>query len=514
MHSVEVDRSAAPRRRGRAARWVALGGLALAPALATRSTWAAEPRPDDEPATAEPESGESVVAEPGAGLFEQSQSAALPETESDGVSAAPALHYDLNGYVRGDVFAGPSSESDSGLVKAAYGELAFKLQVKKERYGDAFAEARLRFGQQGEDRDLIVDLREAYVNAYLGPLDLRLGHQIVVWGRADAFNPTNNLTPLDLRVRSPVEDDRRVGNVGARAFLNFAPVRLEGVWMPLYRATEFPPIEVDEFVTLMEDFPAPKLANGLGAGRLHLELPAFEMSASYLYGYAPLPGLSRAGYTVGVDPPEIFIARKPYDQHVVGFDFSTAVSDLFALRGEAAYRHPLHYRARVHAPRPDVQYIVGVDRTFGSVSVILQYMGRYVFDWQRDRGPENPIDPTALSGFMEPLSPLLEDSINTAIDEELARRNQILFSQTERVQHLASARIEWLALHDTLSLSALGMLNFTTEEWLVYPKLGYQLSDGMSAYLGGEIYVGPEDTLLDLIDEQLSAGYAELRFSY
>ena len=62
-------------------------------------------------------------------------------------------------------------------------------------------------------------MREAYVNAYLGPFDLRLGKQIIVWGRADALNPTNNLTPVDFRIRSPLEDDIRLGNVGARAFL-------------------------------------------------------------------------------------------------------------------------------------------------------------------------------------------------------------------------------------------------------------------------------------------------------
>ena len=39
-------------------------------------------------------------------------------------------------------------------------------------------------------------------------------------------------------------------------------------------------------------FPSPDLKNGLVAGRIHLELPAFETSISYLRGYAPLPGLT------------------------------------------------------------------------------------------------------------------------------------------------------------------------------------------------------------------------------
>ena len=58
------------------------------------------------------------------------------------------------------------------------------------------------------------------------------------------------------------------------------------------------------------------------------------------------------------------------------------------------------------------------------------------------------------------------------------------------------------------------MLNLTTKEWLVYPKISYQLSDRMSTAIGGEIYQGPDGTLLGLIDNTLTAGYAELRLTY
>jgi hypothetical protein len=400
-------------------------------------------------------------------------------------------------------------------IKAAYGELALKLQVKKELYGDAYAEARLRYGQQGDVRDLFIDLREAYVNVYVGPVDIRLGNQIIVWGRADAFNPTNNLTPIDLRIRSPLEDDRRVANVGARAFLNLTPVRIEGVWMPLYAPVELPPIALPEFVVLADPrFPAPELENGLGAVRVHLELPAFEASASYLYGHAPLPGLTLNDFTVGVDPPEVRISRTAYDHHVVGLDFSSTIGELVATRAEAAYRHPVDYENRIQAPRPDLHYVFGLDRAFGSVNVIAQYMGRYVFDWRPETGPEDPIEPTALSGFMPPLPAFLEQSIIDSINADLTERNQTLFSQKARVQHLSSVRIEWLTLHDTLSLSALGMVNFTTKEWVFYPRAGYKISDVLSAYVGAEIYSGPDGTLFDLIEQELSAGYTELRASF
>ena len=92
--------------------------------------------------------------------------------------------------------------------------------------------------------------------------------------------------------------------------------------------------------------------------------------------------------------------------------------------------------------------------------------------------------------------------------------NQILFSQTAKVQHIATLRFEWLLAHETLSLSSLCLYNFTTQEWLVTPRIGWRATDAMTAYIGAQVFAGPNDTLFGLIDQTLSAGYAELRFTY
>jgi hypothetical protein len=490
---------------------------ATAPAEAQSGAPAAPAEPKVAGTTGEADTGageagasdeSSASGESSGGLFEQSLADGGADDANGG---APAPSYDLSGYVRGDLFVGKVPGFSQGIVKAGYGELALKFRAKKEAYGDAFAEARFRYGLEGEERRLLVDLREAYVSAYAGPFDLRIGQQIVIWGRADAFNPTNNVTPFDLRVRSPVEDDRRIGNVGARAFLNLSPVRLEGVWMPLYVPSELPPVVVPEFVTFADPkYPPPELESSLKAGRIHLELPSFEASVSYLSGFAPLPGFSLVGFTAG-SGAEVRVARTAYNHQVVGADFSTAIGDLLAIRAEAAYRYPMHYETRVYAPRPDLHYVLGLDRTFGDVSVIVQYAGRYTFDWERR---QSALDPSRLTQLRPPLGAFIEQAVTEQLNDALAARNQLLFSQLEELQHLASARLEWLALHDTLSVSALAVLNFTTEEWLLYPKLGYQLTDGMSATLGGEIYGGPSGTLFGLISEQMSAAYTELRVSF
>jgi hypothetical protein len=448
----------------------------------------------------------------GSGLFESSQTSAPSEGAPAG-AAAESPGFDFGGYVRGDVWVGKYPGVAQPEVKAGYGEFSLKINTKREKYGDAFAEARVRYGLQDHEQRVFLDLREAYVNAYLGPVDLRLGQQIVIWGRADAFNPTSNIAPLDLRIRSPVEDDRRLGNVGLRAFLNFEPMRLEGVWMPLYVPAELPSgIFPDYVVQVDPQFPDTSIESSLGAVRLHLELASFETSVSYLHGYAPLPGFVLDSFTGGPSY-QIRVSRTAYQHDVFGFDFSTAFGDAFALRGEAAYRKPTNWEEEFWSPHPDLQYVLGVDRTFGTVSVIAQYMGRYVFDWQLEE-PLNPVNEALLIRIGETPSDENYAEGVVRITDELRKRNQILFGQRADVQHMATVRIEWLLAHDTLSLSALGMMNFTTKEWLLFPKAAYKLSDALSATVGAEAYSGPEDTLFGAVEAELSAGYAELRYSF
>ena len=500
------------------------GGAAPAPG-ASPATAAAQSGPDAAaPQPVEPPVVVAPAGEAGPGLFEQSNAAPAAPSAATEPTPAAAGPFTLNGYVRGDMFAGKVNDVNAAELKSGYGEMDLTLRTRKEPYGDGFAEARVRYGLQGDGtQGTVVELREAYVNAYLGPFDLRLGQQIVVWGRADALNPTNNLTPIDFRIRSPLEDDIRLGNAGARAFLRFAPFRLEGVWMPIYLPTELPAVSLPQYVSYGPTaFPSADLKNGTAGARLHFEIPAVDMSLSYVHGYAPLPGLSITqpnGITLTADannnpnptmPPSVLISRTAYEQQVFGGDFATSLGEFGTLRGEVAYRRPYDWSIPDdrHIAFPDLQYVLGADHSFGSLSIIVQYMGRYVFDWQPQSGSmqNSSVLPT------QPMSNIT--FVTEVVNGTLAKQNQILFSQTARVQHLATLRFEWLALHETLSVSSLCLLNFTTHEWLVTPRLGYRLSDAMTAYVGAQVFHGPTDTLFGIIDAELSSGYAELRYTF
>jgi hypothetical protein len=81
----------------------------------------------------------------------------------------------------------------------------------------------------------------AYLDVYkiLPHLDLRIGRQIVTWGSADKFNPTNNLNTLDFS--DPLLFGRAMANQMIR--LDYNPISdliITAVWVPIFRPSRLP----------------------------------------------------------------------------------------------------------------------------------------------------------------------------------------------------------------------------------------------------------------------------------
>ncbi len=389
-------------------------------------------------------------------------------------------NYELNGCLRGVVYAGHEDSSDQPELKSTYAEAALKLKVRSRELGDAFAELRFCSGYLFDEQIEAVELREAYINTYPGPFDFRLGRQIVVWGRADGFNPTNNITPMNMLIRSPEEDDRREGNFLLRSFFNLQPLRLETVWIPLYEASVMPYSIMSLDIT-ESNYPDPDLRHSGFAVKLNLELPALDGSLSYFNGYNPQPGLD-------LDPSANIIPTA-YRMHVAGADFSTTLASI-GLRGEVAFRYPFEdYESNIYIPNPDLQYVGGLEYQMGDLSIIFQYIGRYVLDYSE-------------------LPELLPPAIIIAL------KNRIFSGQQNRASHALSLRPALQLLHETLTLELFSYYNLTTEELYLRPKLSYDMADALSLVLGADFYSGPDDTAYGMIDKALSAFFVELIASF
>jgi hypothetical protein len=406
--------------------------------------------------------------------------------------------FDLNGYVRGTLYMGKDLDNNEAEIKSGYGELSFKVATRKLSFGDAFAEIRFRKGNEYDADVSEVNVREAYVNLYAGRFDFRVGHQVVVWGRADGVNPTNNITPQNLLIRSPDEDDRREGNFLIRSYYNVHPLRLEMVWIPYFKSSYIPTtlIPLPPGITRIDpDFPDNNLKNSAFALRLNLVLASIDGSVSYFNGHYLTPGISGNIPETFTPTLSLDVYQKSYRAHVVGADFQTTVAGSFGLRGEVAYKSPHEdYQSLVYVPNPDLQYIVGMDKEFrGNFSLILQYIGRFVFSFEELISPVNPAQIPAY---------------------ELAKINRMISGQKNQLSHSFSVRAEQKLLYETMSIEFLGLFYLTTSEFFIKPVLRYDISDAIDFAFGGSFYSGPNDTLFGTVDTLLSAVFTELKISF
>lgn len=252
-----------------------------------------------------------------------------------------------------------------------------------------------------------VESRAAYVALTdLAPrLDVKIGRQIVVWGTADKFNPTNNINPDDLEDRplftEPIANQMVV--------IDYAPLRdklwFQGVYVPLFFPALLPPsaaaglrdpfaevpfaydADKQKIFYLQDTFipqnpkllprvvghvvmPATTFANGQAAVKVGTRLADIDISASYYYGRHDIPipfdVQSSVVAPLSGDPPAdgYYLQSDAYlhypKMQVIGLDFTTQVPFLgnMGIWGEAGLFIPQEEKLRIEMPLP-----TGVDVT-------------------------------------------------------------------------------------------------------------------------------------------------------
>ncbi len=231
-------------------------------------------------------------------------------------------------------------------------------------------------------------------------LDIKIGRQIVVWGTADKFNPTNNINADDVEDR-PLFTEPIANQM---AVIDYAPIgdRLyfQGVYVPLFFPALLPPsaafglkdpfaevpfanqTERDKIAYLQETFlpanpkfipdvrghlvhPENNFRNGQFAFKIGSRLGEVDLSASYYYGRHdfPIPKISTTTMVAPLnqDPPpgDGYYFRSDVDliypkMQVIGLDFATQLPFLgnMGLWGEAGLFIPKLHMMSIDLPVP------------------------------------------------------------------------------------------------------------------------------------------------------------------
>jgi len=333
-------------------------------------------------------------------------------------------------------------------------------------------------------------LRQAYVDLTVGPLDLRIGKQLVPWGRVDRINPTDNLTPRDFTLLVPEDDDQRFGTVATKATLEAWGLAVTGIWLPLFEPSKIP-IAAEPGVTFREITPSFALARSQWAAKVERIGQSFDWSLSYFDGFDLFPDLGIG--RVAVDPggtPKVEVLLRHHRLRVFGADAATTLGR-FGLRGEVAYALTQDLDGRnPEVKNPYVFLVLGIDRTLREhLNLNVQYLFRAVINF---RDPESIQDP---------------------LQRPVAIEQGIIANQLDRFQHGVSIRVSNKWLNETLEAEVAALYWFTRGDYAIRPKAIYAFTDRIRGTLGADVFRGPPKSFFGRIRDT-STVFAEVKFSF
>ncbi len=246
-----------------------------------------------------------------------------------------------------------------------------------------------------------VEVREAYAEYVSEHFELRGGRQLIIWGKADGFQITDIICPKDYTEFLARDfDEMRIAVDGMKAGINFDPVIIQLVWLPVFQPAEFPgeesPWRVEQYDgnrLSVRNYdacePEHNIKNSEGGGRISVNLPGIDFGFSYFYTWSDSPSLHNRGLT-GTD------LEADMEYHRLSFygaEFSIPAGD-FVLRGESAFYTNCYYEQDNYTEEPlkknNVKGLAGVDWTPGgnwtvSVQVYEDYICGYVKDLQQSQ---------------------------------------------------------------------------------------------------------------------------------
>lgn len=390
--------------------------------------------------------------------------------------------FQLSGSVRAAVWSSSRElDDDSNLVSGAlWIKAAWRPSDDYRLYAEGYVSRQDLFSSRADNARN--ELREAYADHSRGALDLRLGKQIIAWGRADRFNPTDNLTPRDFTLLVTEDDDQRIGVPSIKADYHIGALSITAAWLWDFRGNTIPIRQPPPGVSLLR--PPVQDEHRQGALKIDQTGKALDWSVSYFSGFDLNPDVS----PVSVAPP--MVALTHHRIKVLGFDLATTAG-AFGLRAEAAYTKTEDPDGRdPFVKNSNLYTVLGVERIFGeTLTVNLQYLSRVVMNFHGvDEIPEGAL-------------------------RELALTQAAISNQLNRYNHGIALRVSERWLHQTLHTEASVAYNFSEHDYVLRLKLRYAITDQWELALGGDSFHGAPNTFYGRLRDN-SGYFAQLKLSF
>lgn len=286
--------------------------------------------------------------------------------------------------------------SENADFPSQWTEIDFRPKYEKEFSTkiNTFFQGKFRHNFNSKIRNRYI-LNEGYLDLYTDNFDARVGKQIISWGRADSFKPTDHFKIYDYTDIAK-QDEEGIPAVKINYFMN--GYDLEGVFVPVFTKhhidysgdNRWNPLSSQAFpenysINFTEDNSLEPDENNFPVQfgfRLNHRGKKFDYAFSYseVYDRTPVSIKISQKSTNNITNEMLYIVQPVYSKlKTIGFDWETFLSE-FGLRGELAY----NLTEDPDSVKPDIddpyfQLVTGVDRTFNRIIgntnlfILIQY---------------------------------------------------------------------------------------------------------------------------------------------
>ncbi len=335
-------------------------------------------------------------------------------------------------------------------------------------------------------------MREIYLDLYFKSVDIRIGKQQIVWGKADGVFITDIVSPLNLtEFLLPDFDEIRVGVYAVKLDYYVGNSTFEAIWKPVYAGNEFPP--PGSIWYKPPEFPAPptfdnskeNIKPSFDNSEVYLKYSLtssavdFDLMGAYTWDQTPSMYVEKVfGFDTVTNQPGLTglnITPEHHRLYVGGGSFSSTIKS-FVLRGEAAYYNGKYFQTTdplaegALVEKDYMHYVVGLDYGVGHLRLSAQFIQKAIFDY--------------------------DEMMN---DDE--------FSNT--MTFLA----HYDAMRETLHLELFSYIGLNYGDALIRPKITYDFSDSFNILLGSNIFVGDKQGMFGRYGDN-SMIYTKIKYNF
>ncbi|HKK10632.1 MAG TPA: DUF1302 family protein [Bacteroidales bacterium] len=394
----------------------------------------------------------------------------------NGFGQAPEIH----GYVRNYTGALMGQNGDFSIVQNT-----LDLDIEKSTFDMAF-KANPYIYQYAHKDELDYGLREAYIDLYTDKMDIRLGKQQIIWGKADGVFITDVVSPKDMReFLLPDFDEIRQGITAAKIDYFSGNNTFELVWAPVFVPTHYPEKESIWFPgSYPENYRIDESQKDIKAGLENSELffkysrlsstIDIEIMAGHMWDDDPAMHITRYIDQQSLNVDSIVATPKHHRLSLFGGSFSTQLEGV-VLRSEAAYYMGKKFATLNPADMDGItekdyaHYLVGADFIVGGANVSLQFIQETIMDYE---------DPLAQDEYSNTMTFLVNDDY----------------------------------LNDKLTLELFAYIGLDNEDALIRPKATYELHNGLNLIAGANLFTGTKGHFGQYNENDMA--YFKLRYDF